>query len=679
MAADFSSERVDLAKEGDFQLGEILIRPSTRQVESGGSSETLEPRVMQVLVALARRRGEVVSRDELIEACWEGRVVGDDALHRCTYKIRKLGEAHTAFRLETIPRVGYRLWVEEAAQPSPAVPAAEAPIPADSIPAPEEAGSPPSPNMDGLPPPRPRRIPIPPWALFAGLAAAAVAISLFFLVRPPAPAAPPPQRVAFFGFAATDEDSALQDIAARATDEAFVNLGIRRIDTIARAEAVAPAGQSRLDRAAELGARYALSGEVRRDGDNAVFALRIESVESRATLWESTTEGPVAKPLRTAFEASDRAMEVTTCIVTGAYGDPAGPRNAEALALAASGCSTIWSVGLGRSIPIFREMIERNLGGPDAEAGLAYTLARVVALSPPAARPGMLAEAREMVSRASQKRPDSFATAAARANVSIAGGVSPAQWIPELEAAMQRTMPASETHWFHMANITLVQAMWASGRLKDAIAYAQSAQGGILRDTTSNRVQYLSLLAGTDSPSSGGRTWDQMIPETLRRRPDGFLWENGVAAMALSGKGDLEELLADPQLPAEPYVVTCYRDLAAAMRLTSAAARLAASKKAEACLTPFGSLHVVVEAASILGDLDAAFAALETPERVNQVAFIWYPSWFQPRAKALRADPRFLPLMERLGYVDYWRRTGTKPDACSTPEERGIPLCRALE
>ena len=44
----------------------------------------------------------------------------------------------------------------------------------------------------------------------------------------------------------------------------------------------------------------------------------------------------------------------------------------------------------------------------------------------------------------------------------------------------------------------------------------------------------------------------------------------------------------------------------------------------------------------------------------------------------MRADARFLPLMEKLGYVDYWKQTKTKPDICDTPEERGIPLCKAL-
>lgn len=108
-----------MSKEGDFRLGGVLIRPSTRQIEAGALSATLEPRVMQVLVILARCAGQVVSREELIRTCWEGRIVGEDALNRCISKVRKLAEAHGAFELETIPRVGYRMKVDTEVVPHP--------------------------------------------------------------------------------------------------------------------------------------------------------------------------------------------------------------------------------------------------------------------------------------------------------------------------------------------------------------------------------------------------------------------------------------------------------------------------------------------------------------------------------------------------------------------------------
>ena len=64
---------------------------------------------MQVLVALARHRGQVVSRGDLIDACWGGRAVGDDAINRCIQALRRLGENRGGFSILTVPRVGYRL------------------------------------------------------------------------------------------------------------------------------------------------------------------------------------------------------------------------------------------------------------------------------------------------------------------------------------------------------------------------------------------------------------------------------------------------------------------------------------------------------------------------------------------------------------------------------------------
>lgn len=103
--------RVVLAHARPFALGPLLVDPPRRQVGLGEASETLEPRVMQVLVALARAGGEIVTRDELIENCWDSRIVGDDSINRVLARIRRLaaGIGGGSFSVETIPKVGYRL------------------------------------------------------------------------------------------------------------------------------------------------------------------------------------------------------------------------------------------------------------------------------------------------------------------------------------------------------------------------------------------------------------------------------------------------------------------------------------------------------------------------------------------------------------------------------------------
>src|ERR1700761_2247029 len=109
---------IDLARIGDFVLGASRISPSTREVLRAGERETLEPRVMQVLVALFQANGRVVSRDELIARCWEGRIVGEDAINRAIGRLRRLSGAGqgASCGIETIPRVGYRLLASAGTQ-----------------------------------------------------------------------------------------------------------------------------------------------------------------------------------------------------------------------------------------------------------------------------------------------------------------------------------------------------------------------------------------------------------------------------------------------------------------------------------------------------------------------------------------------------------------------------------
>ncbi len=102
--------RVELAHEPPFRLGILDAEPATRQLKTGDVSETIEPRVMQVLVALFRA-GAIVTREELIRRCWDGRVVGDDSINRVLSRIRHIAAdlGQGSFSVETITKVGYRL------------------------------------------------------------------------------------------------------------------------------------------------------------------------------------------------------------------------------------------------------------------------------------------------------------------------------------------------------------------------------------------------------------------------------------------------------------------------------------------------------------------------------------------------------------------------------------------
>ena len=130
---DFA-DPIALAHEADFALGPLTVRPSTREVVRDGAVEVLEPRVMQVLVALHRAGGGIVSRDDLTRCCWSGRIVGEDAINRVISRLRRTAEGigAQAFRIETVTKVGYRLvpsacTVETPAKIEPAPPPPQPP------------------------------------------------------------------------------------------------------------------------------------------------------------------------------------------------------------------------------------------------------------------------------------------------------------------------------------------------------------------------------------------------------------------------------------------------------------------------------------------------------------------------------------------------------------------------
>lgn len=85
---------------------------------------------MSALVVLARAAGGTVTRDELVTACWQGRLVSDDAIARTIAKIRLVARGITPppFVLETVPKVGYRLVFLEAGEEVTDAPPPDAPV-----------------------------------------------------------------------------------------------------------------------------------------------------------------------------------------------------------------------------------------------------------------------------------------------------------------------------------------------------------------------------------------------------------------------------------------------------------------------------------------------------------------------------------------------------------------------
>ena len=56
-----------------FKLGDWKVVPARREIQRGEEVVRPEPKQFDVLLSLAARDGDVVSRDELVAECWSGR------------------------------------------------------------------------------------------------------------------------------------------------------------------------------------------------------------------------------------------------------------------------------------------------------------------------------------------------------------------------------------------------------------------------------------------------------------------------------------------------------------------------------------------------------------------------------------------------------------------------------
>jgi DNA-binding winged helix-turn-helix (wHTH) protein/tetratricopeptide (TPR) repeat protein len=97
--------------DAGFRLGAWRVQPDRNRLAGEASDARLTPRAMQVLLCLAERAGEVVTRDDLGERVWRPAVVTDDALTRVISELRRaLGDRPGKRQfIETIPKRGYRL------------------------------------------------------------------------------------------------------------------------------------------------------------------------------------------------------------------------------------------------------------------------------------------------------------------------------------------------------------------------------------------------------------------------------------------------------------------------------------------------------------------------------------------------------------------------------------------
>ena len=113
-----------------FRFGDHVLDIERRELRRGVEPVALEPQVFDLLVYLVRNRGRVVSKDDLIQGVWGGRIVSDSALTTRLNAARKaVNDSGAAQRvIRTVQRKGVRFIgeVSEDGEPAARVEAAPA-------------------------------------------------------------------------------------------------------------------------------------------------------------------------------------------------------------------------------------------------------------------------------------------------------------------------------------------------------------------------------------------------------------------------------------------------------------------------------------------------------------------------------------------------------------------------
>lgn len=92
-----------------WRFGGVEFDEARHELRVAGLAVDIEHKPLQVLSLLLRHVGEVVTKEELFDRVWAGRITVDHVLATAVGKLRKALDAGGEQRIVTVPRIGYRL------------------------------------------------------------------------------------------------------------------------------------------------------------------------------------------------------------------------------------------------------------------------------------------------------------------------------------------------------------------------------------------------------------------------------------------------------------------------------------------------------------------------------------------------------------------------------------------
>lgn len=625
-----------------FQLGEQQVDPARGLIsDASGGESRLEPRVMEVLCALAARQGEVLSRGELIDTIWRVDYGADESLTRAISILRKaIGDARA---IETIPKRGYRLvtpvsLVESAPQQA------------------EENGAPAAAKAEEVNEAAPEAVkPVrPPWrvaAAFLGLVIIAVVAVWLLRGEKAVSSAAPNGRVEVRSFALLTDDAETRRLNA-GLREALVSVlsagGVTAeiINSVGRTRNGAPP------------AELALSGSIDRQGGRLLITANVSKNQSGRVLWSASFERDVAEAVSLRSQVATYMGAALNCALAR-RAEESQRMSDEVFALFLEVCVNIGTGGEQKAMATLHETARRLVEiAPDLSIVHSLAAASDAFMTweiwpSEEEKEAYRASARNNAAKALELNQNNGAAYYALA---VATPQTLFNW-PEIESLLDR-VPTSQ-HIFTYTLLYRARLAREAGRMAEALDWVHRA---VVSDPfTPYKTALLAwLLAGDDQ--MGKAEAEIARAETLW--PNSEVLANYRQQITLYYRS-LEEAEA------------AYAERASSPgkwdeRFVCEGAFLDARKertpeKAQAILSACGegTFAPTLRMLAHIGDLDAAFDFAGRTEYDLPGSRIVF---FFPDMKKFREDPRFMPLAQRIGLVDYWLNTDRWPDFCDEPD-----------
>jgi hypothetical protein len=513
-----------------------------------------------------------------------------------------------------------------------------------------------------------------PWMLFAGFGMLIGLVSVIGgLLRQPPAQAPAVQndRTAFFGFS-SDAGGLPAEVAAAATEETRTALNNLGLETAAPGDTQGVKLEEQLPRAAALNARYSLAGNVLASGDTLSVTIRLDDTQLRSTLWQTTLTGGAAQRESLPVQAAAKASYLLQCLIL--VRPDMAREDAAALGLVTRACEPASGFD-PQGFVAWREVVRVAPKSVYAEFQNGGSWFFEAATAPVAERPAMIAQGRAAFQRARALDPASPMPRGGLAMADIASERPLAELLEEINAAIAVGAETSTLKGITIASAYRVGLLSSLGRNAEA---ARLGRADAAADPLNLNLQaaYAAALGGAGQSLESRR----VMAAVNRRLADPVNWSR-YASFEIASRGDLAPLLSVMPPGVSPETVACLQEAARAVPLRDVAIRKAAAQRIAGCLRagatqPGMSISLIAS----LGDVDTAFAILDRiQDRSSPLTFVQTgSSLFFLQSAPLRADPRFLPLVKKVGIYQYWLDTRTQPDVCDRPEERDIEVCREL-